>query len=202
VKKKKKLLFQKQQVVIREEDFLGCGYVRNVYKHPDDPTKVIKIAREDFHKMIGKDNYIDETYISYLCRNNKSLKHITKFYGWVDTQKGYGAVFDRIVNYDGNEPVSLTMYLKECQDSHSISRLVTELKEYLFENSIVFSDPNPSNILVQEYKKGKRRLVIIDGLGSKSYDLKLFITMTFPLYASYRVKKQWKKFLRLLKEVS
>jgi hypothetical protein len=92
--------------------------------------------------------------------------------------------------------------MKENRLSKDIEdKLLRDLKEYIFENNILFIDYAIDNILCCEYEEGQYRLIIIDGLGGRRLGFKFWLYLKSKLYTKYKVKKQWKKFLKRYLEI-
>ena len=83
---------------LTEENYLGKGTNKVCYYHPEDKNKLIKFSLDDS----------DETDMEYelkfrrCCRGkiaNSSL--LTKYDGTVETNKGFGHVFECVRDFDG-----------------------------------------------------------------------------------------------------
>ena len=79
--------------------------------------------------------------------------------------------------------------------------MLNELKMYLENNSIIFSDIATLNVLCKKVTKEQYQLVIIDGLGLNRKKIKSLFCSYIPLYRKYKIKKQWKKFTKLIEKV-
>lgn len=150
----------------------------------------------------GARNNIEYKYFKVLEKLKVPFTHISKCYGYIETNLGKGLVFDKVCDYNEKVSLSLKHTMKENRLSKDIEdKLLRDLKEYIFENNILFIDYSIDNILCCEYKKGKYRLVIIDGLGAKRLGFKFWLYLKSKLYTKYKVKKQWKKFLKRYLEI-
>ncbi len=180
-------------IKLTKNDFITSGHKRDCYRFPNDPTKLIKIEKK--HKL-SEDNLIEKTYYNYLLRKRKSLAHIAKFHGSIETSLGYGLVFERISNYDGSDSKTLSEIIeKGLLKRDELSILIKELGDFLIKNNIVFADVSLVNVLYQ-IQKNKCKLIIIDGLGGRHFDLKFKMRMLLPFFGRYKIKTQWKKFLQ------
>ena len=181
-------------IELNDSLFLGKGGERSSYLHPDDNTKIIKVLfREERH---NHQNELDFAYSNYLVNENVNFDHITKCFGWVDTNKGKGLVFERIENYDKSTIRTFSYYSKyNIFDKETDSLLINELKEYLFKNNILFVDASLSNIFCQKISENKYKLIIFDGLGARRMGIKFWFYLHSTLFTRYKMNKQWKVFL-------
>lgn len=187
-------------MILLNNDLIGIGSERSCYIHPHDNTKVIKV----FHNKKNKNdqNKLEYKYYQYLGKKNISYKHITRCFGWIDTNMGRGLIFERVVNYDDTAPKQLTHYIKNKIFSNEREmELLLELKKYLLSNNILFMDVATLNILCKKIDKDKYRLIIIDGLGGKRDDFKFYLYTKIALYSRYKIVKQWKRLMFMVERL-
>ncbi len=174
--------------------FLGKGGERDSYIHPNDDKKIIKVLHSK--KKHNRQNELEFEYYKYLERNLNNFSHITKCFGWIETNKGRGLIYQRVQNYDNSTIRTLSHYSKyNLLDEEIGLTLINDLKEYLFENSILFVDASLSNVFCQKVSKNKFKLIVFDGLGARRYGLKFWLYLRFKKFAEYKIKKQWNIFL-------
>lgn len=184
-----------EYVVLSDELFLAKGGERDTYIHPKDKNKVIKIVRKNTNH--NNQNVLDFQYFNYLKKHNVDFSHITKCYGWVNTNYGNGLIFDKVENFD-NTPIKTFSYYSKHNllDKQTSLSLVHELQHYLFKNNILFVDASLSNIFCQKISPDKFKLVIFDGLGGRRTGLKFQLYMLLKMFAKYKIKKQWDRFMK------
>ncbi|MCT7466163.1 PhoP regulatory network YrbL family protein [Aliarcobacter cryaerophilus] len=185
-----------EKIILTKEFFIARGWERDCYINPLDSTKVIKITHGYSNKASRNQNDLEYKYFEYLKKLNKPFSHITKCYGYIDTNLGKGIVSDKVYDYNGK--ISMTFLDTITQNKFTKdeeNELVEELKEYIFKNSILFIDIGLCNILCCEYEKEKYRLMIIDGLGAKRTGIKFWLYLKSELFTKYKIRKQWKRFL-------
>jgi len=193
-------------LTLEKKDFMARGGERECYLHPSDSKKIIKILykKNGTYAYDGSRNNIEYKYYKFLEKSKIPFLHISKCYEFVETNLGKGLVFDKVCDYDGRTSLSLIESIINNKFNFDIETiLLKELKEYIFDNDILFIDTASNNILCCEYEKAKFRLVIIDGLGGKREGFKFWFYLHSKLYTRYKVKKQWKIFIKkynLLKE--
>jgi hypothetical protein len=187
-----------QQILLTDKDLLAKGGERACYIYPSDNTKVIKtIFAQGLH---NNQNELEYTYMQYLERKGVDLSHITKCFGFVDTNIGKGLVYDRVIDFDNTPSKSFRYYVANkllSQDTQE--QLVEELRIYLNKNLILFVDTSLTNLFCQQYEKDKFRLIIIDGLGAKRTGVKFWLYRNSKIYTKYKIQRQWEKFIKMYK---
>ena len=183
-------------IELDKEFLLGEGGERLVYIHPNDNNKVIKILKKGLKKH-NFQNELEFKYYNFLTKKNRDFSNITKCFGYVDTNLGKGLVFERVIDYDGKDSKYFKYYLKKHFFSEDQEKnLLNELKIFLVNNQILFIDCNTQNIFCKKLSEDKYKLIIYDGLGARRDSIKLSLYMKSKLYTKYKIKKQWKLFIK------
>ena len=182
------------KIILNKNLFLARGGERDCYILPDDNNKIVKILH-----LKGKHNNQNELeyqYMKHIEKNLKDFSHIVRCYGFIDTNLGKGLVFDRVLDYDGEQSrcFRYTVLKKILTREHEL-KLVEELKQYILKNNILFIDATLVNILCQRVSDKEYKLIIIDGLGGRRKGIKSTLYNYSLLFTKYKVRKQWKKFL-------
>lgn len=167
-------------------DFVAEGADRKCFRHPQELDRCIKIPHPE--RRSGRFRREIRYYLR-LRRRAVDFRHLTSFHRLLDSSLGKGAVFDLVLDDDGRVSRSLATYLA-LNDRSFDDWAVTELellKQYLYDQWIVFYDLNPSNILVKRLGFDEFRLVVINGIGHNHF---------FPL-ASYSRAYARKKIVRV-----
>jgi len=182
-----------KQIFLDDAHFIAKGGERDCYIHPNDEHKVIKIVhRKEKH---NEQNKLEFKYYTFLKKNKISLNHLSRCDGFINTNCGEGLVYERIVNYDNTFSQSFKTFLEHKTFSKEIEfKLMTELKEYLFQNNILFIDVDLSNVFCKEVSSKKYKLIIIDGLGARRLNWRFYLYLYSKKYTRYKIKKQWKVF--------
>ena len=142
-------------------------------------------------------NVLDFKYFNHLKKQMVDFSHITKCYGWVDTNHGKGLIFEKVENFDNTPIETFSYYSKHNLLDKDISLvLIQELKDYLFKNNILFVNVSLSNIFCQKISSNKFKLVIFDGLGARRTGFKFQLYLLSKLFTKYKIKKQWNKFVK------
>jgi membrane carboxypeptidase/penicillin-binding protein PbpC len=164
----------KMQNVIQLDDslLLGTGSERHCFRHPHDSSLCIKLQHRIKFKGTRQricQNENEFRFYTYLQKRIKSWVHIPRCYGWVDTNKGKGLVFDLIQNSNGEVLPTLEKQI----DSGLISKeealqQVKYLQEYLISNGILLRTLYLGNLIYNPEIEGKFKLTVIDDIGSKN----------------------------------
>lgn len=186
----------KEKINLTDDLFIARGGEREVYQHPFDFTKVIKILykKNGVYTYNGARNKIEYMYFKFLQKSQVPFTHIARCYDYLDTNLGEGLVYDKVFDYDKKTSLDFSTVIKEKLLSEDIEDLlIKELKSYIFKYDILFIDYGIDNILCCEYEKGKYRLIVIDGLGARRLGFKFYLYLNSKLYRKYKVRTQWRK---------
>jgi hypothetical protein len=167
----------------------ASGEERDVYLHPEDDRKCIKISNitpaEDFRPTSLRDwlfwvtrgrdagyfdiNFTDDLFYRQLGQRNdpEVFKHIPKCYGLVDTDLGKGLVCELIKNEDGTPCITMKQYIQEhgaISDKKVISA-VEDFLSWLIEKNIFLREMGGTNTFFQFKENGEVKLYHIDAVG-------------------------------------
>lgn len=179
-----------------ELSLVGKGGERNVYIYPNDSSKIIKVLKKNAKH--NNQNLLEYKYMKYLESKKLDISHLTKCYGFVNTNLGEGLVFDRVMDYDNTPSKSFRFMVAHKLIEEGLQlKLLEELKNYLEDNKILFVDNSMTNIFYQKTSEDNGRLIIVDGLGAKRDSVKFWLYLKLPIYRDYKIKKQWRKLMKL-----
>ena len=153
---------------------IGKGANRTCYRHPSDKEKCIKVP----NKSQCETQALEIQYYELLASNSIALKHISQYYGEIDTNIGKGYLYELIRDFDGeiSKPISdyldlnPTIYIEDV----TIVQSLNILKEYLLENRIIVRNLRPYNILFKRTSKEDGIALIIDNLGHHNSNCLLY----------------------------
>lgn len=189
-------------LLLNDSHFLAKGGVRDVYEHPEDSSKCIKITY-NYERIRSVRREIN--YLKKYSRQGIPFTHLPKFHGYCNTNKGKGLIFDLIRDYDGNRSIMLSDHVANRSASNlsanQIVSLLKELYEHLIQHRIIVCDPAPNNLLVYYPNPDHPRLVIVDGIGNPHF-LKIADYSTY--FAHEIINKKWRKYVEMnviLKEI-
>lgn len=175
--------------MIKVEDLhkIGSGDSKNVYLHPEDNDKLIKVMRRDvaspdggfskhnalkrsMHQGIYRQFRREILQFLQLCKSNYA-ENIFSFpmekpFGFIKTDQGLGLVVERITAPSGNgQTLSDLCNLGEFSPKHA------QALEVFFndccELHLVFGEVNAAGILYTEKRSGRPEFVLVDGIGEK-----------------------------------
>lgn len=179
-------------LILKEEDFVGKGNERACYLHPEDKNKAVKVTYENNNRKKSKQTKIEVAYYKKLLKRGlTNWKHLPKFYGEINTNKGKGFVVEIIRDYDGEISKTFAYYLKE-NGLDKYKKELADYKQYFLDNKIIFNfGMMPKNILLRKNSETEFDLVLIDGLGDVSH---LTIQNIIPYFVRRRILSRWNKF--------
>ena len=186
-----------KKIILTDKYFIARGGERDCYLHPLDYKKVIKIVHGYSDILNRNQNDLDYKYFKFLEKLKVPYSHISKCYGYIDTNLGKGLIFDKVFDYNGKISISfLDTIIQNKFTKYEENELVEDLKNYLFKNNILFIDIGLYNVLCCEYEEGKYRLIIIDGLGGRRTGIKFWLYLNSKIFTKYKIIKSWNRFLK------
>lgn len=98
------------------------------------------------------------------------------------TDRGEGLVMDLIVDLDGTpSPTFLKAVRSGLFTQEQITRIVDEAFDWIRRKNIIVADYGYDNLMVQQQADGTYRLVFIDGLGGRYFNLRYRIRSRFSI---------------------
>ncbi|MFE8072888.1 YrbL family protein [Marinobacteraceae bacterium S3BR75-40.1] len=161
------------------------GGNRLCFVHPDDAGRCVKVRRPDFtledrrrkkgfpknlKPLSSFDDNLEESRVMTGLEKRygeRIFRHVSRCYGFVDTDFGKGLVSELI--RDGNGAISQTLkkYLWDHGLTEECQAAVQALGDFWQSQAVPSRDLLLHNIVVQRNNDGTiERLVVIDGLGS------------------------------------
>lgn len=185
-------------LTILPEQYIGEGNQRTVYNHPNDAGLCIKITKPNSETAKRRQKREIKFYKS-LKRRNVSFENISDYIGEVETDKGMGYVYEKVLDYDGELSKGLEELLTslgpESEQSKEVITSIQRLGIFIKDNRVIFHDyliRDNKNILCRKEKDHSYTPVIVDGLGD---------TVLIPIgnlskkHSQKRIVRKWKKFL-------
>lgn len=166
-------------IEIDKSHLIGKGNTRNVFLHPDDPAKLIKVFRQNCtpdeirHRKMwnmllpassfdaNRRDYVYHT--RYRDRSPTLCAHICEVFGYVDTNLGPGIEVERILNHDATPSLTLSQHIASGKPE-TLSKPLEALFELLGQHHVLLRDEGSGNFMVRHKEQGFE-LVIVDGLG-------------------------------------
>lgn len=185
-----------EKIILTDDLFLGDGNHKIVYAHPTDKSLCVKILRTED----DPDFYKESRYRKALGNRADSMTLLTKYFGEVETSKGKGYLFERVLDYDGK--ISQTMLnvfddtVADIKLLPATEKLLLDFKRTYFAEKFLLAGVDPDNYLVQRISPTERRVRIIDNIGIATF---IPLPYYFDYFAVKRAKKYWLRFVDLLR---
>ena len=178
-----------EKLILTDDLKLGDGNHKIVYAHPTDKNLCVKILfttpDTDFDKEMR--------YRQALGNRVDKMTLMTKYYGEVETNKGKGYVFERVLDFDGSTCKTVLQHLQNPVSTDDLTDLLLNFKKAYINEKFIAAGTDPDNYLVQRTSPTERRVRIIDNIGTAA---------KFPLlyYSDFlmakRARKYWKRFVK------
>lgn len=177
-------------ITLDESLYIGKGWHKRTYLHPQDPHKCIKIV----YRLPMDDVTRELRYRELLEKRNQHPPMLTNYYGTVETNQGLGYIYEFVRDYDGKPSVSVRHILEKANTSPSQEnialkdRVMVKFKQDLFQNPILITDIDPENFMVQWTGPDSFQIRCIDNIGAHSkYPIGLYV----PALLVKKLKKKW-----------
>lgn len=167
---------------------VATGVQRAVYRHPLDPTKLIKVlrpgtqmpARTNFNGVMDK--LFPSTRLRQIRKEYKEylrvmLAHpepdfrapMSHMFGFVPTNLGLGCLTESVLKADGSLGETLGAIVKSGRLTQAHVDMLNDTVERLYANNIRASDMNPNNFVFGHRDNGTgpgpEECVLVDGFG-------------------------------------
>ncbi|WP_310621480.1 YrbL family protein [Flexibacterium corallicola] len=181
-------------IILQDGNRLASGTKRDVYIHPHDNLKCIKVDRGVLARAESGTNH-EAAFYSYMYskRGKVDFKALSSYYGTVQTNMGVGTVFALIRDEDTQEP-SKTLYHEMLRD-HSEeekakhSRALKTFRRKLLRDGVLCRDLAYLNVCVQKKTNGDYQYFVIDGMGHPRYRGYSRLATFFTMLGKIRKKK-------------
>ena len=185
-----------EKIILTDDLYLGVGNHKTVYAHPTDKNLCVKIL----HTPDDPDFYKESRYRKALGSRADSMTLITKFFGEVETSKGTGYLFERVLDYDGKNCQTMLNVLDDTRADKKLlpatEKLLLDFKRTYFDEKFLLAGVDPDNYLVQRTSPTERRVRIIDNIGIATF---IPLPYHFDYFALKRAKKYWGRFVDLMR---
>ena len=171
-------------------DPIGIGRERMCFVHPEDPRLAIKIAKSGKSAL----NRAEIRFYRELQNHAATTgKHIPRFHGSCETNRGDGIVVDLVRSYDGEVARSLNWYLAHGFPIEEFEDSLEELRLFFLQHLILFDEKlSSSDLLVQRTAAARVRLVVTNRFGQAAKaGLPAFLQRR-------RIQRRWERFIEAL----
>jgi hypothetical protein len=178
-------------LTLEPSSLIGKGLRRECFFHPQDENKCIKIVVAGDHKETAR----EQSYYQLLSKRNISWQMLARFYGNIETNRGVGAVFELIRDYNGEVSKTLQHYFttnhKTNLNYQNLSQALPLLKQYLLNWKIVTMSLKPQNIVFKMINQSEGVPVIIDNIGNSDF---IPICNYIDRMAVRKIHRKWQRF--------
>ena len=183
-------------ITLTDDLYLGVGNHKTVYAHPTDKNLCVKIL----HTPDDPDFIKESRYRKALGSRADSMTLITKYFGEVETSKGKGYLFERVLDFDGKISQTMLNVLDDTVADRKLlpatEKLLFDFKKTYFDERFLLAGVDPDNYLVQRTSPTERRVRIIDNIGIATF---VPLPYYFDYFAIKRAKKYWGRFVDLMR---
>lgn len=181
---------------LTDDLYLGVGNHKTVYAHPTDKNLCVKIL----HTPDDPDFAKEFRYRKALGSRADSMTLLTKYFGEVETSKGKGYLFERVIDFDGKISQTMLNVLDDTVADKKLlpatEKLLFDFKRAYFDEKFLLAGVDPDNYLVQRTSPTERRVRIIDNIGIATF---IPLPYYFDYFALKREKKYWRRFVDLMR---
>ena len=184
------------KIILTDDLFLGDGNHKIVYAHPTDKNLCVKLLRTPDDPDFAK----EMRYRKALGDRADFMTLLTKYFGEVETSRGKGYLFERVIDYDGKSSPTMLNVLNDTFTYRELlpatEKLLLDFKRTFFAERFLLAGVDPDNYLVQKISPTERRVRIIDNIGVATF---IPLPYYFDYFAVKRVKKYWGRFVDLMR---
>ena len=158
--------------------WLGRGWKRECFLHPNDPGLCIKVPRVDSHERSSLykrvlnwrqgassgEQHNRREFIAYQRFGALLAPFVPRYHRFIKTSRGPGLVIDAVRDRDGGSSVQLRDWLRQGTEDRGAA-LLTQFRvlfDLLEEQDLWLMDLNLQNFLVQVLPDGTERPWLID----------------------------------------
>ena len=187
------------------------GGNRRCYVSPINPKRCLKVLHENlldklkensvWYKRLGNNAGLDDNLRERDAYNQRAISlpinssvwnHLAKWYGMVETNLGPASETELILN-DGEIAETLETYLFREGLTQEIQEALKTFETWLRTHLVLTKNIIPHNVVIKK-ENGSLILVIIDGLGCKSFiPLPKYSRFFARIYVERRIKLMWSR---------
>lgn len=173
-------------LVLKDAEVVAAGNTRNVYRHPDDPSLLIKVIRPSaIEQRYGRGapwyKYKRRRYRHLIAYLREVREHIAvhavgdrhphflqKIVGFADTDMGLGLVVEAVKARDGSFAPTLIDLARQGRVDRTVLDKLDDFLEQMIHSPVIVADLNPFNVVYGYAPDWGDHFVLIDGVGHKN----------------------------------
>ena len=176
------------KLTLTDDLFIGAGGHQATYIHPIDRSKCIKIPHDPNDGDVKK-----EMRYRRICSSKlENSELVTKYYGFVDTDKGLGHVFERVLDLNGETSKDLKDFLPQnippANEQLIIRSMFKEFKTDFLRENIAIVDMDITNFMAQQVEPDKYKIRIVDNIGTP---VLIPLVYYFDFVAAWKCRRYW-----------
>jgi hypothetical protein len=171
---------------LKDAEIIAAGHTRDVYRHPDDASLLIKVIRPSaIEERYGRGapwyKFKRRRYrhlIAYLREVREQIavhaaggQHppfLQKIVGFVETDMGMGLVVEAVRAADGTSAPTVAELAAQGRLDPVRRAALDRFLEEMVNSPVIVADLNPFNVVYGRGSGGADHFVLIDGIGHKN----------------------------------
>jgi hypothetical protein len=171
---------------LKDAKIIAAGRTRDVYRHPDDPTLLIKVIRPSaIEQRYGRGapwyKFKRRRYrhlIAYLREVREQIAvhaageghppFLQKIVGFAETDLGMGLVVEAVRGADGDFAPTVADLAREGRLDPGRRAALDRFLDEVVVSPVIVADLNPFNVVCGLAPDGSEHFVLIDGIGHKN----------------------------------
>ncbi len=141
---------ERARIELRLTNCLAQGQTRDVYQHPTNPAKIIKVAKTSGSKRSAGLEANRLELANYPLVANRIGQYLVGYStGLSPTTRGHGLVCDRVIDHDGSNSRPFSQY-RQGENTSELRVLFENFFAHLLITRCYFFDFNPGNFVIQQ----------------------------------------------------
>ena len=178
-----------EKLILTDDLKLGDGNHKIVYAHPTDKNLCVKILFTEPDTDFDR----EMKYRRALGNKVEKMTLLTKYFGEVETNKGKGYLFERVIDFDGEVSKTVLDHIQKPKSIDDLIDLLLNFKKVFIAEKFVAAGMDPDNFMVQRISATERRIRIIDNIGTSA---KFPILYYSDFLMAKRARKYWRRFVK------
>lgn len=171
---------------LKDAEIVAAGRTRDVYRHPDDESLLIKVIRPSaIEQRYGRGApwykfkrrryrhliaYLREVreQIAVYAANGEHPTFLQRIVGFAETDLGAGLVVEAVVGAGGGCAPTVAELARQGRLDQARRAALDRFLDDLVKSPVIVADLNPFNVVCGRTADGGEHFVLIDGIGHKN----------------------------------